>query len=365
MSEPVLADFGFVAAAAGDQAVTDAQAFVDLLKDCELARELGYSTAWVIEHHFSDYFPMPDPIGLLQHIAARFPDLALGTCVVVTPWHHPLRLAGSICQLNNLTPSPLHLGLGRGTAKYEYDAFGIDMEETRARFQEGVEILQRALAGGRFSYRGKHYAVPREIEVRPRSDAAKIHLYGAVGNPASAQVMAGLGLPPICTAMGDTHAQKEMLDTWRRSYVAGGAHSSPRFPVMVNCIVESSDECALEAARIYMPKFMQAQVDHYTVDTTDWSNTKSYEAWSRIFAGLKARCNPDNIPPWARGQFIGSPQTVARRVAEFLECGFDKFIIHCSTPGVPAEVRRTWLRRFAQEVMPQFRVHAVARRPIA
>ena len=121
----------------------------------------------MIEHHFSDYFPTPNPLAFLSHIAARFPDFALGTCVLVTPWYEPLRLAEEIAQLNLLTDQPLHLGLGRGTAKYEYDAFGVPMEESRQRFREVWEIVSTALAGGRFRYEGQHLSVPTRVELRP------------------------------------------------------------------------------------------------------------------------------------------------------------------------------------------------------
>ena len=57
---------------------------------------------WLIEHHFSDYFPTPSPLILASHIAGRFPELSLGTCVVVLPWYEPLRLAGEIAMLSLL-----------------------------------------------------------------------------------------------------------------------------------------------------------------------------------------------------------------------------------------------------------------------
>ena len=39
----------------------------------------------------------------------------------------------------------LYIGLGRGTAKYEYDAFGIEMGEARERFSETWEVLDLAM----------------------------------------------------------------------------------------------------------------------------------------------------------------------------------------------------------------------------
>ena len=106
-------EFGFVASAADAPGTPDHELYRTVLEDVEYHADLGYTTAWLIEHHFSDYFPTPSPLVLASHIAARFPELSLGTCVLVTPWYQPLRLAGEIAMLSLLTDQSLHLGLGR------------------------------------------------------------------------------------------------------------------------------------------------------------------------------------------------------------------------------------------------------------
>lgn len=40
---------------------------------------------------------------MLAHIAARCPTLGLGTAVIVTPWHQPLRIAEEIAMLSHDT----------------------------------------------------------------------------------------------------------------------------------------------------------------------------------------------------------------------------------------------------------------------
>ena len=174
-------EFGFVVTAAGAPGSSDSSMYDWFLEDCELFSALGYRNAWLLEHHFSDYFPTPDPMLLMAHLAGRFPEFSYGTCVLVTPWHNPLRLAGQIASVSLLTDKEMHLGLGRGTAKYEYDAFGLDMAEARARFKETYEILDLALAGEPFSYAGEHLNVPKQIRLRPKPNRERIHFYGAIG----------------------------------------------------------------------------------------------------------------------------------------------------------------------------------------
>ena len=73
--------FGFQAAAADAAGVPDDQLYRGLIADCALGHELGYDAAWLLEHHFSDYYPTPSPLLMMAHIAAKFPDLSLGTSV--------------------------------------------------------------------------------------------------------------------------------------------------------------------------------------------------------------------------------------------------------------------------------------------
>jgi alkanesulfonate monooxygenase SsuD/methylene tetrahydromethanopterin reductase-like flavin-dependent oxidoreductase (luciferase family) len=348
-------EIGCVVAAAGAPGSSDHELYQGMLDDCEQFSELGFGTVWVLEHHFSDYFPSPDPAVQIGHLAGRFPELGFGTCVIVTPWHNPLRLAGQIAMLTQLTDRPLHLGLGRGTAKFEYDAFGLDMGEARGRFHETWDILRLGMTGEPFSYQGVYHSVPETIRIRPAPRTANLHFYGAIGSPDSAAIMAGLGLPPICNTIGDLDRQAGTLRTWAEAATARGMDvSGTTYPIMIDCIVAETDEEAVREACLYKPRFMQAQIDHYAPHATNWAGTPGYEAWQRIFAGMEERTRPENIVPWCEWQLIGSPETVQRKLQRYIDIGFNHVILHFSTPGIPTDVRRRWAARFAADVAPYF-----------
>jgi alkanesulfonate monooxygenase SsuD/methylene tetrahydromethanopterin reductase-like flavin-dependent oxidoreductase (luciferase family) len=349
--------FGVVASAADAPGTSDAAIYRTLLDDVDYHAQLGFRTVWLIEHHFSDYFPTPSPLILASHIAGRFPELSLGTCVLVLPWYEPLRLAGEIAMLSLLTDQPLHVGIGRGTAKYEFDAFGLDMASSRERFKEVYEVVSTALKGGRFAYHGNVIDMPKEVEVRPRVAGVstdRIHFYGAIGSPGSASVMGELGLPPMCTTIGDLETQAGIIRTWDETARSHGFATDVMKPIMINCIIADSDKEAIEQAQRYIPQFMQAQIDHYTPDETNWEELPDYRAWKGQFAGMRAKTDPANIPSWTQYQLVGSPETVVERVREYLDVGFNHLFLHAATPGVPKQVRRVWTKRFAEEVAPHF-----------
>lgn len=347
-------DFGFLAAPADAPGIRDAELYAGLLDSCAFHRDLGYRTAWFIEHHFSDYYPSPAPTLAMAHVAARFPELSLGTCVLVAPWYEPLRLAGELAMLTNMTEQKLYIGLGRGTAKYEYDAFGVDMTQARERFAEIWHVLDLAMRGERFTYDGEHVRVTTPVQIRPTPIRDRIDFFGAIGSASSTKVMAELGLAPMCTSFGQL--TPDLLPAWEAAAEAAGTRDTAAGlrPLLVNVIVADSDDEAIDEAKAYMTRFMEAQVRHYGASVVDIAGIRGYEAWTATFEGWKRLCDPDNIPQWTQAQIIGSPETCAGRVQAFADAGFDHIILHTVTPGAPREAQHRWAERFAREVAPRF-----------
>ena len=187
--------FAWQIGAVGEETQSDRELYREAIADAQLVHGLRYDAAWMVEHHFSDYYPQPNPLLFLSHIAAACPGLGLGTAVMVLPWYDPVRFAEDLAMLQTLSDGPLHIGMGRGTAKSEYDAFGIAMETARDRFRECWEFTQRAVQGGAFTFQGHatHFATPTTL--RPAFDR-RPNFYGAIGSIESAAIMGELGLPP-------------------------------------------------------------------------------------------------------------------------------------------------------------------------
>ena len=73
---------------------TDGQMWEEELRLAEIAADSGFNCLWSAEHHFNDYSFVPDNLQLMTHVAAKHPDIDVGTAAVILPWHNPLRVAG-------------------------------------------------------------------------------------------------------------------------------------------------------------------------------------------------------------------------------------------------------------------------------
>ena len=95
--------FAYQIGAVGAAGMDDRTLYREAIADARLLQEKGFDSAWMVEHHFSDYYPQPNPFLFLSHIAAACPGLGLGTSVMVLPWYDPIRFAEDLAMLVNLT----------------------------------------------------------------------------------------------------------------------------------------------------------------------------------------------------------------------------------------------------------------------
>lgn len=344
--------FGFQAAPATETAKSDQTLYREVMEDCALGHRLGYDAAWLLEHHFSDYYPTPSPLLFMAHIAAAFPDLSLGTSVLVLPWYHPLRLAEEIAMLNSLTRGTLHLGIGRGTAKMEYDAYNVDMNEARARFAECYRIIEKGLAGAPFTHDGRFWKIERPIKLRPEPIGKKVHFYGAIGSAASAEIMGDLGVAPICLGTFPDRLLGQILEKWRAR--AGAKARDAILPISLKMFVADTDEEAIALAKRYYPPYFSLQADHYEADANPWEGIAEYQDFNRMFGNLRKLTNPETLGPFITSNLVGSPATICKRIDALAAIGFNYFMVSCATPGTPIELRQKTMIRFAEEICPRY-----------
>jgi alkanesulfonate monooxygenase SsuD/methylene tetrahydromethanopterin reductase-like flavin-dependent oxidoreductase (luciferase family) len=126
---------------------------------CE-AEKLGFSSVFLVEHHFTGFGQVSASLNLLSYLAARTDRIRLGTAVVVLPWHNPILVAEQAATLDLLSNGRLDLGVGKGYRAYEFDGFCVPQDEATERFDEAMEIIRRSWqsGGARFSYKGKWHS---------------------------------------------------------------------------------------------------------------------------------------------------------------------------------------------------------------
>lgn len=130
-----------------------------------LVESLGYSALYLPDH-LNDQL---GPIAALMAAADATTTLRVGSLVFDNDYRHPVVLAKEAATMDLLSDGRFDLGLGAGWLVSDYEAAGIpyDSPGTRIeRMEEGLQIIKGLMAGGAYSFTGKHYQIS-EMEGSP------------------------------------------------------------------------------------------------------------------------------------------------------------------------------------------------------
>jgi probable F420-dependent oxidoreductase len=109
-----------------------------------------------------------DPFVALAVAAGRTRRLQLATGIFVLPLRHPLAVARAVLTLQEVAEGRLLFGVGLGWLREEFEALGVPFADRGARFEESLDILRKAWAGGVFEHHGDVYDFgPVELTARP------------------------------------------------------------------------------------------------------------------------------------------------------------------------------------------------------
>jgi len=140
----------------------------DYLDQLEYAAELGYDGLGVNEHHYNAYGLQPSPNITASNLIARTDDTTIaffGNLPAIR--ENPVRLAEEIAMLDNISDGRVISGFPRGIPT-EYLAYGIDIDESRSRFEEAWNLILKAwTADEPFDWDGEYFQY-ENVNIWPR-----------------------------------------------------------------------------------------------------------------------------------------------------------------------------------------------------
>jgi alkanesulfonate monooxygenase SsuD/methylene tetrahydromethanopterin reductase-like flavin-dependent oxidoreductase (luciferase family) len=334
---------------------TDRAVYQSELRLADLAEPLGFESIWGVEHHFTDYTMCPDVLQFLTYCAGRTRRVQLGSMVVVLPWHDPLRVAEQVAVLDHVSDGRFVLGIGRGLGRVEFEGFGVDQNESRARFVECAQMLLEGLETGVVEFDGKYVKQARR-EIRPRPwKTFRGRTYAAAVSPESSEIMARLGIGILIIPQKPWEAVVQELGDYRAVYrTVNGAEPPP--PILAGWVFCDRDAAKAEAyARKYIGGYYQSVIRHYELVGDHLGKTKGYEAYKDVQDRVSAPGGADAMVEFFLGlQAYGTPEQCHEKIVASVErTGGEAFNGVFSYAGMPYEDAEASLRLFAAEVMPE------------
>jgi F420-dependent oxidoreductase-like protein len=151
-----------------------------LLDRFQLAEELGYDHAWLVDHFVDTDGDLSKPCmeawTLLAGLAARTSRIRLGVLVSSNTFRHPALLLKEAVTVDRISGGRLILGVGSGWHEPEHRMYGLPFPpagERVGRLEEAVQVLDALMRQERTTFHGRYYQLedapfePKPLQ-RPR-----------------------------------------------------------------------------------------------------------------------------------------------------------------------------------------------------
>jgi alkanesulfonate monooxygenase SsuD/methylene tetrahydromethanopterin reductase-like flavin-dependent oxidoreductase (luciferase family) len=335
---------------------SDVAVYKDHLEIGDLAEPLGFDSIFALEHHFTGYSMSPAPLQLLSYFAGRTKRVALGTAVIVLPWHDPIRVAEQIALLDVLCGGRCLFGFGRGAASAEYAGFRVPMEEARPRFVEAAQLVRLALSERELEWQGEFFKIPRtSIRPRPISHPER-RFYVSSVTEESAEIMARLGFGMMVIMQNEWPKAAADIDRFRAIATAVG-HTPPPPIILTNVSCAESRDEAHERAMRYLGAKWDSIDNHYHFSDGHLATVKGYESYGKMaktYAKMKeASARQKATEFYVKIQIVGTPDDCIQQIAELRSLtGTDHLICDFSYGNMPHEQGELNMRLFAERVLP-------------
>jgi luciferase family oxidoreductase group 1 len=270
----------------------------------QLTDVLGYKRFWLAEHHNMAHVASTATVVLIGYVASQTQNIRVGSGGIMLPNHSPLIIAEQFGTLATLYPDRIDLGLGRapGTDSQTAQAIRKDFFEESQRFPKNVSALQDYFSEGNAT---------ASVRAFP-AEGTNVPIWILGSSMDSATLAAAYGLP---YAFAGHFAPRQMIaafEFYRENFKPSEYLQEPKTMACVNAIAADTDkEAEILSTSLYQMfqnlvqntrKPLQPPVD----SLTDLMNNMSEEA--RF-----------HVNQMTAGSFIGSKETLAKELKEFIE----------------------------------------------
>jgi len=301
----------------GQQDVTYSQ-IVAIWKEAEA---LGFDSAWDFDH----FAPIRGDVNgpclegwtLLAALGAHTSKIRIGTLVTGNTYRNPALLAKMATTVDQITGGRVYLGIGAAWFEQEHLAYGFPFytdKERADRLGEALEVIKKLWTTDHPSFDGKFYTLKNAPYNPPN-----------VQQPHPPIVIGGKGKKWIMPLVA------RYADAWNVPIGVSPKGIKDRLQIV-------RDECQ-RVGRTPCDLEVQAFMVLYTISDIPLAGS-AIRLGARLLENKRV----------ASSILAGSPQEITDRIRTYVDAGATHVIMNLQPPYDPE-----LLRRFAKEVMPNFR----------
>ena len=314
------------------------------VQQIQAAEAAGFGTAWIAEHHFSNYALTPSPLMMIAHLAAATKRIRLGTAVILACLYEPARLLGEIGYADALSDGRLILGVGSGYQVHELARFGVTLDQSREMTEEILDIIEQGFATGEVAYQGRHFKLPKTyLSLMPvREGGVPIWLAG--NSPPSIALAARRGYPLFASGFGRDVASLKDVRRGAEEVWAGEGKSldTLRFSTLRYCFVTNDKAQARQFAENAR---YQVRQSHYLR-----RGQMNLPGAFLPEEGFEGEMSPEQLMAWNP---IGDAETVAEKLAAEITAVTPAHMgLYMTMGSTPHKAAMRSIERFGTDVLP-------------
>jgi alkanesulfonate monooxygenase SsuD/methylene tetrahydromethanopterin reductase-like flavin-dependent oxidoreductase (luciferase family) len=287
----------------------------DALRLVGLCDRYGYSHVRTVEHYFHPYGGYsPNPVVFLAAAAQVTKHARLVTGAVLPAFNNPLKLAAELAMLDALCDGRLDIGFARAFLPHEFSRFGVRLDESRARFDEGMEQVRLLLEGENVTAEGRFHSFRNVTSLpRPTQTPRPPFFVAALATKESFERAgaAGHGIMAIPMAGG---AMAELIglyrESWQRAGHPGRGTVMLAFHMFCHEVQADAEHIAREPLNSYLRSLVAA-----AADWTAGENSADYPGYDKIIAALAEENFDTQVAKCAA--WVGTPQRILDTVATY------------------------------------------------
>jgi probable LLM family oxidoreductase len=250
----------------------------------------------------------------------------------------PVRVHQRFATLDAVSGGRAEVIVGRGSFTESFPLFGHRLEDYEDLFEEKLDLFAALLEGGPVTWSGRTRSALRHQQVHPPVEGRPIPTWvGVGGSPQSVVRAARHGLPLMLAIIGgQPHRFAPLVDLYHRALEQFGR---PTRPVGAHSpgYVAGTDEQARDE---FWP--------HFSVMRDRIGRERGWPPTTRRQFDLET--GPDGA------LFVGSPDTVARKIATVATTlGLSRFDLKYSAGSLPHESMMTCIELYGTKVAPLVR----------
>ncbi len=312
-----------------------------------------YHHVRTVEHYFLPYGGYsPNPVVFLAAAAQVTRNARLITGAVLPAFNHPLKVAGELAMLDALCDGRLDCGFARAFLPHEFHHFGVKLDESRARFDEGVAQVRLLLEQENVTSEGRFHSF-RNITSLPRpTQTPRPPFYvAALGTPESFRQAGanGYGIMAIPMAGG---AMKELIDIYRTAYAAAGHKGQGTVMLAFHMLCHENQQAAEALARGPINRYLRSLVESAS-DWTSGARSVDYPGYDQVIAALARETFETQVEKCAA--WVGTPERILDTIATYeAQIGpFEIASVQVNFNDLPLAAAEASMRLFGERVMPR------------